>query len=55
MYAFVNLIRKTLFITFQIYFYSKPLFQAALCCFISFLNVGFIVYANPFENLEVLL
>lgn len=42
-YPFINLIRKSAYVITVVYFYNKPLFQTAFSCFISFINVAFII------------
>ncbi|KAM3142367.1 hypothetical protein pb186bvf_005524 [Paramecium bursaria] len=54
-YTFINIIRKTLYLFSVVYFYHSPLFQTATCCFISSINVGFIIYQNPFKNRKLLI
>ncbi|KAM3142366.1 hypothetical protein pb186bvf_005523 [Paramecium bursaria] len=54
-YAFLNLLRKTLYLIAVVCFYESPIFQTASCCFISFINVGFIIYENPFESRDGLI
>ena len=49
-YSFINLIRKTLYIIALVVFYQYPIFQTATCSFISSINVGLIIYENPFQS-----
>ncbi|CAD8193538.1 unnamed protein product [Paramecium octaurelia] len=54
-YCIVNLIRKTMFIFFTVYFYELPLLQTSFCCLSCFSNLALILYENPFENKKILI
>ncbi|CAD8059012.1 unnamed protein product [Paramecium sonneborni] len=49
-YCFVNLMRKTMFIFFTVYFYENPLLQTSFCCVPCFFNLVLILFQNPFQN-----
>lgn len=52
-YAFVNLVRKSLFIFFIVYYYDDPILQTSTCCGACFLNIALLCYNNPFKSVQL--
>ncbi|KAM3142371.1 hypothetical protein pb186bvf_005528 [Paramecium bursaria] len=49
-YGFISLIKKSLYIITIIIFYEQPQIQTASCAFISSMNIGLIIYCQPFQT-----
>lgn len=54
-YGTLNLLRKALFIVSTVLLYHQPMFQTAVCCLTCFLNIGLILYDNPFKDYSTLI
>ncbi|CAD8198393.1 unnamed protein product [Paramecium octaurelia] len=49
-YSFLNMLRKTIFITATVMFYDFPIYQTSVCFLSCFLNIILLIHCNPFNN-----